>query len=139
MMKATAFVLLFVLTLLGCTDTDGTKDADILSGTWQVQNISGGFAGIDDDYTSGVITWTFASVTSKLTVVNTNDPTTAIYDGLPTGTYDYAILLVQNEHYLEIDGQEFSGISFLDGQLLLDQNNRSTGSGADGFVLRFNP
>ncbi len=142
-MKQSILALVFVgfLTLVGCSTTDNAPapKEDILSGSWEVQNISGGFAGINDDYEAGIITWTFTTPTSKLEIINNNDKAGIIYDGLVSGEYDYSILTVSNKQYLEINGQEFAGISISNGQLLLDQNQISTGTGADGFQLLFTP
>lgn len=138
-MKQALFTLIIFLFLTTCTNTDNSMKTDILSGTWNVVNISGGFVGINDDYDSGIITWTFVAANSKLLVENNNGLAGTIYDGIPTGEYDYEILIQENETFLVINSQEFAGIIISDGQLVLDQNKMSTGSGADGFILRFNP
>ncbi|WP_190808809.1 hypothetical protein [Flagellimonas sp. S3867] len=138
-MKHLLFAVILVTSLTRCSNNDDDMKTDIISGTWSISNISGGFAGINDDYASGIITWTFSATTSKLQVVNNNGLAGIIYDGLPTGTYDYTILGTEKESFLSINGQEFAGIIVSEGQLVLDQNKMSSGSGADGFVLRFNP
>ena len=136
-MKHLIVALIFVSSFTRCSNADDDMKSDILNGAWEVANISGGFAGIDDDYAPGTITWTFTSATSKLHIVNNNDLASIIYDGLPTGEYDYAVLKVEKELFLNIKGQEFAAITVLNGQLILDQNKTTTGTGADGFVLRF--
>ena len=133
-------VIAFILTLVlsNCTNNDDGPKKDILTGSWNVQHISGGFAGIDDDYESGVIVWTFNANNATLSVENNNEAD-VIYDGLPTGSYSYAILTVEGEQFLEINGQEQYGIIRSSGQVLLDENKTSTGSGADGFQILLAP
>jgi hypothetical protein len=136
-MEKFIITILCFITLTACSNTDNESKEDILSGVWNVQNINGGFVGMDQDFEEETITWTFNADNSTLTVVNNNVLVDVIYDGLDTGSYPYTIIEVDNERFLEIDGQEFGGISFTNGQLLLDQNKISTGSGADGFILLF--
>ena len=136
-MKSSIASLIFILLFTKCSNTDDGIKPDVLNGVWQVENISGGFAGINDDYETGTITWTFTTATSKLQVVNNNGLAGIIYDGLPTEEYGYSILEVEKELFLHINGQEFAGITLLNGQLILDQNKTTSGTGADGFVLRF--
>ncbi|MCK5442788.1 MAG: hypothetical protein KAJ23_12935, partial [Maribacter sp.] len=71
---------------------------------------------------------------SKLTVINNNTANT-LYDGLDTGEYPYSILTKNKVLYLLINGQEFGGITLSQNELTLNQNELSTGSGADGFVV----
>ncbi len=130
--------ILCFITLTACSNSDNEPKDDILSGIWNVQNISGGFVGMNQDFEEETITWTFNASDSKLTVVNNNVLVDVIYDGLDSGSYPYSIIEVDDESFLEINGQEFAGISFANSQLLLDQNKMSTGTGADGFVLLFN-
>ncbi|WP_133248451.1 hypothetical protein [Flagellimonas aquimarina] len=136
-MERFIITILCFIALTACSNTDNESKEDILSGVWNVQNISGGFVGMDQDFEEETITWTFNADNSTLTVVNNNVLVDVIYDGLDTGSYPYTIIEVDNERFLEIDGQEFGGILFTNGQLLLDQNKISTGSGADGFILLF--
>lgn len=131
--------ILCFITLTACSNSDNEPKDDILSGVWNVKNISGGFVGMNQTFENETITWTFNSADSKLNVVNDNILVDVIYDGLDTGSYSYSIIKIDDESFLEINGQEFAGISFTNGQLQLDQNKISTGSGADGFVLLFTP
>lgn len=138
-MEKLIITLLSVLIISSCSNSDNESKEDILTGVWNVQNISGGFVGMDQDFETATITWTFNASDSKLTVVNNNVLVDVIYDGLDSGSYPYSIIEVDDESFLEINGQEFAGISITNGQLILDQNKISTGSGADGFILLFVP
>lgn len=122
------------LLISSCSDSYDSVD-DILNGTWNVANVSGGFAGMDQDFESGTITWTFDASSSMLTVANNNVLVDVIYDGLDSGTYSYSILKIDSKNHLVIDDQEFAGISFANELLFLNQNEISTGSGADGFSI----
>ncbi|MFD2098534.1 hypothetical protein [Flagellimonas iocasae] len=133
-MKHLLIIFIFGIVLSNCDNGDDTTKKDALTGTWNVQHIGGGFAGIDNDYESGVIVWTFSAENGTLTVENNNEAD-VIYDGFPTGSYSYSILTVEGEQFLEIDGQEQFGIVRSNGQVLLDANKTSTGTGADGFQI----
>ena len=130
------FVLSAFIVLIGCNSNDDIEK-DPFDGVWDVSNISGGFAGINDDYPHGIITWSFDGQNSKLTVANNNANNT-IYDGFESGKYPYSILAIDKTLYLEINGQEFGGVVISQNELVIDQNITSTGSGADGFVILLN-
>lgn len=138
-MEKFIITILCFITLTACSNSDNESKEDILSGVWNVQNISGGFVGMNQTFETATITWTFNTSDSRLTVVNNNVLVDVIYDGLDSGLYLYSIVEVDDESFLEINGQEFAGISFTNGQLILNQNKISTGSGADGFIISFAP
>jgi len=127
------FVLSTLMLLVGCSSDDDIEK-DLIDGVWDVRNISGGFAGINDDYPQGIIIWNFNTRKSELTVTN-NNATNTIYDGFESGKYPYSILRIDKALYLEIDGHEFGGMVISQNELVIDQNKTSTGSGADGFVF----
>ena len=133
-MKIWICTVILTIGLLACSGGDDVAQKDIVAGTWNVQNISGGFAGINDDYATGTITWTFNDTSKTLQVTNNNEAD-VIYDGLPTGQYNYSILSMENELFLTINGQESFGIAVFNQQLLLDENKKTTGTGADGFQI----
>ncbi|MDL5513473.1 hypothetical protein QSE00_16725 [Arenibacter sp. M-2] len=125
-------VLIFVLH--GCSTESTPEKKDKVSGTWNLMNVSGGFAGVDEDFEKGKIIWEFDTKDGTLLVTN-NDESGALYNGLPTGTYAYSILQGKDQDYLQLNDKEVGGIDVAKSQLVLDQNNTSSGSGADGFVL----
>ncbi len=69
--------------------TTRLENLNQLSGTWTLITISGGFAGINENFQPNVITWQFSENNQLITVINNNPPTNAIYDGLPAGNYNY--------------------------------------------------
>ena len=129
----TLIVLSAIALLIGCSSSDGIGK-DPIDGNWEVHNISGGFAGINDDYQQGTIIWSFDSQNSKLTISN-NNATNTIYDGFESGEYSYSIIHIDKRLYLQINGQEFGGVIISLNELVVNQNITSTGSGADGFVI----
>jgi hypothetical protein len=112
----------------------GAATGTALEGRWDLTNVSGGLAGINDDLEVGLITWDFDSASMELQITD-NETSESLYDGYPSGSYSYAVLEQDEEAYLFIDGQEFSHISLSSGKLVLDGNKRSKGSGADYFIL----
>ncbi|WP_411030630.1 hypothetical protein [Spongiimicrobium sp. 3-5] len=135
--KLLAFVLCCIGFLFGCNSDDSINlPLEVFTAEWHVSNISGGLAGINDDYVQGTIIWSFTPDSGTLEVENNNN-TDTIYDGLPSGTYEYSILDVDGELFMIIDNQEFGGIASTTNSLTIDQNQTSNGSGADGFILQF--
>lgn len=123
-----------MLFLLGCTKENIHGNHELVSGSWSLTNVSGGFAGVDDDFTKGEIVWSFEAKGETLKVDN-KDESNAIYKGLPTGTYAYSVLQGKDKYYLLVNDKEMGGILLAETKLVLDQNSTSFGSGADGFVL----
>jgi len=132
-MKTSFYVLLLVLLAISCnSDDDGAQNNEpTLHGQWSLINVSGGFAGIDDDYESDIIIWDFNQDTQEITVTNTNIEL-IIYDGLPSGVYDYDVITTQDTSTITIEGIDFEITTLTNSQLILDQ-----GVAADGFLLRF--
>lgn len=69
--------------------TTRLENANQLDGKWTLVGVSGGFAGTNTNFQSGLITWNFNENNQQLTVVNNNPVSNAIYDGLQTGNYTY--------------------------------------------------
>jgi len=125
---------LVIMSVLGCSTDNPGENNDGLSGTWYLINVSGGFAGIDNDFEKGKIVWKFNPKEETLIVAN-DDNSNSIYKGLATGTYTYAILQEKDQSYLQINDMEFGEILAAKTQLVVDQNSSTSGSGADGFVM----
>ncbi len=132
----TFFIVMSLVLLVSCTNDSNSIQIDTINGSWNLTNISEGLAGIDDDYDTGIIKWIFDSQNLTLTVENNNLSNT-IYDGFESGIYMYSILEINGNSYLLIEDIEFGGYTVTQNNLMIDQNEISTGSGADGFVLRF--
>lgn len=139
-MNVKTVILVFLLgigLLTGCSDdTDITPPAPSLNGTWHLKNLSGGIAGINEHYPNGTITWNFDSRNQTIIIVNNNQSSTRII--FDSGTYNYSIIEVNKQQYLQINSEEYGGLTLSTNNLLtIDQNEISWGVGADGFVLNF--
>lgn len=135
-MKSKILVLLvvgFCGAIASCNDDDPTQ-ASTINGTWNLKNISGGIAGINDDYNQGIIKWIFNSQSLTLTVENNNSQNTT-YDGFESGIYNYSILESGGDSYLIAEDIEFGGYTVTENNLIIDQNKTLIGTGADGFII----
>ena len=126
-------VLGFCIVVASCNN-DSLTPTSTIDGNWNLKNISGGFAGINDNYIPESIIWMFNSQNSTLTVENNNSQNT-IYDGFESGVYTYSILENAGNSYLIVEEMELGGITLTEDNLILNQNETSTGSGADGFII----
>jgi len=130
------FLALFLsLTFIACnSDDDATATflKPTIAGTWNLTNVSGGFAGVDSDFEEGLVTWTFNTETSEVTVENTNTELT-IFDGLPSGTYDYEFDATSEPQTLNVDFLSTIVLELSSTQMLWDE-----GVAFDGFLLKFN-
>lgn len=134
-MNALGIAVLFLM-LLGACENKTELDQEDPGGSWNLINVSGGFAGIDETFEKGDITWSFDDGASTLTVL-INEDSNALFTGLPEGTYTYSILEVSRKQYLIIDAIERGRLTYADNQMVLNENDISTGSGADNFVFTF--
>ena len=108
-MKSIYFIL-FAIILFSCSGDDASQDNSdtALVEQFSLVNVSGGVDGIDHDFELGLITWQFDNANWILTVEN-NHIDTDVFDGLPSGTYDYQILSTTGEDaYLVIHDMNFS-------------------------------
>ena len=135
-MKSKLYILILALITFGCnSDDDAQQDTNAtLNGPWSLINVSGGFAGVDDDFEIGLITWDFDIGNLQLTVTN-NNTEAVIYDGLSSGDYDYQVLSTTGEvGYLVVHnfGINHEIVTVSSSELILDE-----GVAADGFLLTF--
>jgi hypothetical protein len=122
-----------LLVILPSCSNDSNPNADTVQGQWKLINVSGTFAGIDNDFEPGLITWDFNATTQTVTVVNNNtDPN--LWDIFETGVYNYQIVEVPDypcSEIIKIDGIEMGCFSVTDNEFVIDQ------SIADGFRIQF--
>jgi len=123
------------LTILGCSSN--SSQTSVINGTWNLVNVGGGINGINDDYENGVIKWIFNRPEAFNLKVENNNFSSTEYDGLESGIYNYVILEYNGDFFLIIEGEEFGRYDLSDNNLLINQNETSTGSGADGYILKF--
>jgi hypothetical protein len=125
--------LLFTL-LISCSRDSNSTPIDTVQGQWKLTNVSGTFAGINHDFTPGLITWTFNPITQTVTVINNNTDANK-WDVLKTGVYNYQVV-ADNQEYpcdeiLKIEGGDMGCFTVSGNSLLIDQ------SVADGFAIQF--
>ncbi|WP_417876116.1 hypothetical protein [Winogradskyella sediminis] len=127
------FLALMLLTLSCKSDDDADQNLNpTLIGSWSLVNVSGGFAGVDDDFNDGVILWNFTNNPSEITITNTNT-TEVVHSGYPSGTYSYEIETTPNDTIVVIENTDLRIISLTTNQLILDE-----GVVSDGFQYTFN-
>ena len=134
----------FILT--NCSlDNDIIEDLQEYDLEWHLIGVTGGIAGVDLQFDLDTIIGVFdnggdnndADNDNILTIVNNNTDDTK-EDFLDSGTYIYSITQETNGNYITIEGTEFGEVTFpTTTTLLIDTNELSTGSGADGFVYTF--
>lgn len=134
-MKTTFYVIVLALLVVSCNNNDDAQQNNIatLEGSWSLVNVQGGFAGVNDNFDIGLIIWNFETY-GQFSVIN-NNTVNVIFDGLPSGTYDYNHLTTGGEDSsLVLDELNISYrlTSLTSSQLILDED-----FGADGFLLTF--
>ena len=138
-MKLKALILILLIgsgLLNSCSDdADIVPQQEKLNGTWNLKNLSGGFAGLDENYPDGAITWTF-NPQNQTIIVDNNIPASERFI-FNSGTYNYSITTVGGQKYVNIDSDEYGGLTIANNSLTIDQNKISWGVGADGFILSF--
>lgn len=137
-LKNLLFTLLLGIGLLSSCSKNNSNSippVELLNGTWSLKNLSGGFPGLNENYPDGAITWTFNSQDQTINV-NNNEPASMsfIFD---SGTYNYSIIEINSQKYLNIENDEYGGLDISINNLTIDQNIISNGVGADGFLLKF--
>ena len=134
-MKFNLYIFVLALFTISCNSNDDLQinDQPTPNGSWSLVNVSGGLAGVDDDFEINLITWDFSHDDLKLTITN-NNTAIVIYDGLPSGIYDYEILsTTDDDEYLVVHnfGVNYKIITLSTSQFILDE-----GVAADGFLLQ---
>jgi len=134
-MKNYFYLVVLTVFAFSCNNDDDAAQniGPTLEGSWSLTNVFGGLAGIDDDYENDVIIWDFNLSNQELTVTNTNIET-VIFDGLPTGVYDYQVMTNADEEViLIIEGFDFRVSGLTNTTFILDEGAFTS----DGFQLSF--
>ncbi|MFI0427847.1 hypothetical protein [Mariniflexile sp. HMF6888] len=130
-----AFLSFITLTNCSIGNNDDIPD-QIITTYWHLTNVSGGVAGVDNDFDLNDIVWHFNNTTNKLTIKNTNTDDT-IEDGFDSGVYNFSVTTVGSDEFLVINSNEFGKVVVTQTQLTIDQNMTTSGTGADGFIYTF--
>lgn len=133
--KLGRLMILGIILITSCSKKDESTKLESRDGIWQVKNISGGFTGIDDEYETGVITWTF---NNQILTVENNENQGYIYSGFESGTYNYTVSEIDGINYIMINNAEFGSYTLSRNKLIIDQNITKSGTGVDKFILEFN-
>ncbi|NQY29931.1 MAG: hypothetical protein HRT69_10710 [Flavobacteriaceae bacterium] len=118
------------------TPLDKSGKANTNKQTWNLTNMSGGFVGINQDYNSGVIKWTFDTKHLILTIKN-NEPKNSNYSGLKPGKYSYKIHHTKIASYLFVENTEYGIFILNKNNLIINQNKTINGGFSDGFIYTF--
>ncbi|MEN3324780.1 hypothetical protein VP395_13655 [Mariniflexile soesokkakense] len=134
------FILITFLSFITLTNCSINNNDDgkqqVYKTYWHLTNVSGGIAGVDNDFDLDKIIWSFDNTTGKLTINNTNTDDT-IEDGFDSGVYNYTVTIVESDEFLVIESNEFGNVVATETQLIIDQNITTSGTGTDGFVYTF--
>lgn len=129
------FALIATLGLMSCKKNDcDCNDPNKLEGTWHMESVHGGLAGIHLNYIVGEVAWKFDEANNMVKVTNnilTTGPK-SIYARFATGTYTYAVSTLNNQNTLTIDSIEVGVYSFSNGKLMIDD-----GVAVDGMMTEF--
>jgi hypothetical protein len=129
--------IVFIIILTSCSlNSDNNTEPQIIRTEWHLRNVAGGIDGVNNNFALNTIIWTFNESSNILNVIN-NNTNTSLEDGFDSGIYSYSLLDNVNKAYISISQTEFGSISVLDKQLIIDQNEKSTGGGADGYIYTF--
>lgn len=89
------FASFFIFIFFACQENkpetnDRKKSNNDLEGSWTLVNVSGGFAGINNNFQLGWILWRFNPTTQLLSVENNNPMENPLHDGFETGNYSFS-------------------------------------------------
>ncbi len=134
-MNRLAFLsLIFLFTVLGCSNDDNSSDSGgntpELNGTWNLISVTGGFVGIDHNFDVGTIIWNFNESSNTIAVTN-NNTDDSIEDILPTGIYNYSIITVGEVLEFIVDDVNRGNFEIITNQFTVNEPFR------DGFRFTF--
>ncbi len=131
MKKITTLGIMAILLILNsCAKPEITnetvKQTSEISGLWSLTKVTGGFAGVNQNF-SGTVLYDFDTLNNKLNVTN-NYVGTSIVNGLPTGNYP---ILLSGTNDININSQN-AKYTITENKLYIDEN-----VAADGFGYTF--
>jgi hypothetical protein len=103
-------------------------------GKWNLINVYGGISGVNEQNATGVVTWSF---NNNILEVENNNPVSNPFS-LPTGTYQYDVINSAGNTYLAIDQSEFGRFVITGDTMNINENFKSTGEVACGFIMILN-
>ena len=129
--KIIATLFFVTLVFINCSE-DKEIDVPTILESWQLKNVYGGLQGLNIDYNSNDVKWTFdkSSVTIINNIISTGPE--QIHSGLSSGIYNYDVKTVSNKQVLYINNQKQGEIIISFEDLKIDDN-----LAADGFLKTF--
>lgn len=134
----TLVLLISFVTFTNCSvnnDNNNTPPIIIIT-YWNLVNVSGGVAGISEDFPLNTIKWVFNEANATLNIENNNDDDTKP-DGLDSGNYTYSVLNKGNDMFLTIGPNEIGRFTVTQNELIINENETSNGSLVDGYIYTF--
>lgn len=130
----TLIIISSVFLFTNCKSDDDSTQTELLNGTWNLKNVSGGLMGLNLDYDQGEVIWIFNLEQNNLTVENNiiTPGMKANYAGPDSGIYNVEINQNGEVQTLFINDREIGRIILKDNILKIDD-----GIAADGFITKF--
>jgi hypothetical protein len=128
-MKKITSILISLFLFSSCVSNKNS----IIIEEFSLINVSGGFAGINENFAEGEIIWSFNTQNATLTVEKNIQN---VFSGLSEGDYSYSIQNINDKQYFFINNIESGGVTNEENRMIIDENERSIGSGADGFIYQ---
>ncbi|WP_132066066.1 MULTISPECIES: hypothetical protein [Aquimarina] len=129
--------VIFLFTIIGCSgDDDGApvnppSNPSGLTGIWNLVNVTGGFAGINDDFDKGVIVWDFDDTKKRVEVTNNNAANSSTEDLFPTGIYTFSIITINGNKELIVNERNLGNFEITTNEFVVDEQFK------DGFRYTF--
>lgn len=118
------------------TNNEESTTPDEVAFLWHLVGVTGGIAGIDEQFDVNTIVWNFDDVNQTLVIDNKNTDD-SLEDSLDSGTYAFSVLSEGSLTYLLVDGTEIGSFEINSNSLTIDQNFTSSGTVTDGFIYTF--
>lgn len=128
-MKKVTFILISIFFISGCT----SDNSMMVTEKFSLINVSGGFAGINENFNAGEITWTFNKQNETLSIKKNIQNGIS---GLNEGTYSYSFQNINNKRYIYLNNSEIGSVINEADKMVINENELSTGTGADGFIFQ---
>lgn len=125
----------FILLLTSCS-LSNDNNSQYVRTEWHLKNVTGGIDGVSNDFNLNTVIWTFNEVLGTLNIEN-NNTNAELEDGFDTGNYTYSLIDNGNNSFIIINQTEFGSLTLSNNQMTINQNEKSTGTGADGYIYKF--
>lgn len=128
-MKKATFILISIFLISSCTSDNNM----IITEKFNLINVSGGFAGVNENFNEGEIIWTFNTQNETLTIEKNIQNA---FSGLGEGNYSYSFKNIEEKRYFYLNNTEIGSVTNEVDRMIINENELSTGIGADGFIFQ---